>query len=126
LERLETEQLDGRAARWRWMAEHARLGLMTPESTSVALQLTAQAFARPRRVRISLQGQPLAVITIRAERSRYEIGPLDIQRGVSVLELESLDAADSPPHDPRRLSIALFGAQITQTKTKPHMPQITF
>ena len=50
----------GRTRRWRWMADAARVGVMSPRPATVRLRLSVRSFKRPRRVRFSIGEQTVA------------------------------------------------------------------
>jgi hypothetical protein len=104
---------DGGAPRqWHWMGPHARLGLGAPKATSARLRISAQAFKQPRRAQLMLNGAVVDVVSVGVQRADYETAAFNLPEGLSFLDLVSLDGAESPGPDPRRLSIALFGLQI--------------
>jgi hypothetical protein len=112
LERLPEIGPDGRPLRWRWMGDRARLGLLSTGSEEVRLKFTAQAFGKPRRVELRLDGAVLATISVTADRKEFETTAFRLNPDGRFLELVSLDGADSPGADPRRLSIALFRLEL--------------
>jgi hypothetical protein len=112
LERLATDGADGRSPRWRWMADRARVGLTAPAAGKGRLRLRAQAFRRARRVRISSNGVEIGVVTVTVTQDTVRTPVFDLQPGVTFLEFESLDGAESPGADRRRLSVALFQAAL--------------
>jgi hypothetical protein len=114
LERLPERGSDGRPLRWRWMSDRSRLGIMSGDPVDVRLTFTAQAFGRDRRVQFKLNGAEIATITITADRANYETPVFHTAPNAQLMELTSLDGADSPGEDARRLSIALFRLQLVR------------
>jgi hypothetical protein len=94
--------------RWRWMSEHARLGVVSAASTRMGLRMTAQAFGQPRRLQIQIAGSTVATRVIQTTRAEFETPEFAIPAGASFLELTSLDGAAPAGADPRRLSIAIY------------------
>jgi hypothetical protein len=78
----------------------------------VRLKLNMQAFQRPRRLSIAVDGREVATVVMAADRVASEISDFDVPEGLHFIELTSLDGADSPGVDPRRLSFALFGVEL--------------
>jgi hypothetical protein len=78
------------------------------------LRLTAQAFGRARRLEIRMQGSAVATWTIQTTRADFETPEFDIPAGSSFLELTSLDGATAAGADPRRLSFAMYSAELLQ------------
>ncbi|HEY7170210.1 MAG TPA: hypothetical protein VH417_05135 [Vicinamibacterales bacterium] len=99
---------------WHWMGPRARFGLGAPKATSVRLQLSARAFRRPRRVQLTIGGTAVDVLTVGAERADYETAPFRIPEGLSFLDVVSLDGAESPGADPRRLSLELSAVRLAE------------
>jgi hypothetical protein len=112
LERLGSRDPDDRATRWRWMGSHARLGLVSPAATAVRLKINARAFDRPRRLRFTLRGAEVALLRVGPDRRDYETPPFPVPAGTSFIDVTSLDGADSPGVDPRRLSVAFFRLEL--------------
>jgi len=115
LERLPDLGPDGRPLRWHWMGDSARVGIISSESARIRLKFIAQAFGRARRIQLALNGSVVATIAISTDRTDYETPTFDIAPGGGFLELKSLDGADSPGQDLRRLSIALFRLDLLKT-----------
>jgi hypothetical protein len=112
LERLAEPGRDQRTLRWRWMSERARLGIMSPVPTRVRVRVTAQAFDTVRRLRLRLGGSDLAVWAIQRHRLDFETPVFDVPAGTRFVELTSLDGAASPGVDVRRLSVAIYDAEL--------------
>jgi hypothetical protein len=106
------DQADGRAIAWRWMGDRARLGVLAPESRPIALQLVGQAFHRQRRLHLSLAGSDLGTVVIATERTQYQTPSFRVPAGGAFVEIESLDGAESPATDRRRLSVAMFHIEL--------------
>ena len=104
---LEHLDHDGKQDRWRWISERARVAVAALKQTRVRLRLTAHAFNESRRIRISLAGSELTTIAVGLSLKRFETPPFELNERVQDLEIESLDGAESPGVDPRRLSIAV-------------------
>jgi hypothetical protein len=105
---------DGGVLRWRWMAGEARLGLVSPSARSIRLRWTGRAFARSRRLALSLNGVDLATVVVSSERGDYRTPWFDVPAGVSFIEVRSLDGTDTPGVDPRRLSVAWYRAAVEE------------
>jgi hypothetical protein len=116
LERLAEHAPSGRTIRWRWMSDRARLGLITPDASLVHLQLTLQAFGRPRRLRVAVGGVEIATLLVTRDREVYGTASFSVPAGPTFIELTSLDGAGSPGADPRRLSIAMFDAELVAVR----------
>jgi len=112
LERRDERDPFGRALRWRWMSNRARLGIVTADATSVTLRLTLQALNRARRLRLAIDGSEIATLLIATDRAVYESPAFSVPSGASFIELSSLDGAESPGADVRRLSVAIFDAAL--------------
>jgi hypothetical protein len=112
LERLNERDQTGRTIRWRWMAERARLGITSARAANARLRMTARAFDRSRRLKISLDGLEVATLTVSESRADYDTPAFRLDPGTRFVTLESLDGADSPGVDPRRLSVALFRVEL--------------
>jgi hypothetical protein len=112
LERLGERGADQRMLRWRWMSERARLGIAAPAPSQVRVRLTAVAFGQPRRLALRLGATAIATWTIARDRSEIVTPVFAVPAGVSFVELIALDGASPAGEDPRRLSIALFGAEL--------------
>jgi hypothetical protein len=119
LERLSERGPDGRPLRWHWMGERARFGIISSDSVHVRLKFIAQAFGRVRRVQLALNGSDIATIAITPDRADYETPVFEVVPDAKFLELTSLDGADSPGQDARRLSIAIFRLELVQDESKP-------
>jgi len=113
LERLPQSDGQGRGMRWRWMADHARFGIVTSASASVRLRVAAQSFRRGRRLRVALDGIELATWPVTTDRAMYETPAFSVASGACFVELSSIDGTESPGNDPRRLSIAVFRAELS-------------
>jgi hypothetical protein len=83
-----------------------------PKATSARLRFSAQAFGRPRRLQITTGGTVVDVVPVDVQRADYDTAAFSVPEGLSFLDLVSLNGAESPGPDPRRLSIALFGLQV--------------
>jgi hypothetical protein len=107
LERSGESDTPGRA-RWRWIADNARLGVMSPRPATVQLKLSLQSFKRPRRVRFSIGERTVAVVNHGTTESPQETPAFDIGEGATYIDISSLDGSESAGVDPRRLSVAVF------------------
>lgn len=112
LERLADRGPDGRSLRWRWMGDRARLGVISREPARVRLKFTAQAFGRARRVQLGANGSAIATLAISPDRAAYETPFFQLTPELKLVELWSLDGAESPGLDQRRLSIALYRMEL--------------
>jgi hypothetical protein len=99
--------------RWHWMGSQADVVIVSPQQSAVTLRLIAQAYGRTRRISFRLDGEEIDVLPIEVERRPYRTRPFDVPAGKHTLQLLSLDGADSPARDPRKLSVALFGLDIS-------------
>jgi len=109
-----TEPTDNPAAReWRWIGESARLGVMSSTPVKGRLKFVAHAFAKPRRLRISLESKEVMTLLIAEGLSEYQTPAFDIPAGSHLIELESLDGAETPGGgDSRRLSVAIYRVEL--------------
>jgi len=98
----------GRTRRWRWMADAARVGVMSPRPATVRLRLSVRSFKRPRRVRFSIGEQTVAVLNVGTTESAQETPAFDIHDGATYIDISSLDGSEPAGVDPRRLSVAVF------------------
>jgi hypothetical protein len=112
LEHLNRSGDEPRALRWRWMSDHARIGVVASTPGRVRLRMTAQAFSRARRLQIRMHGSTVATWPVQTTRADFETLEFDIPAGASFLELASLDGAPPAGVDPRRLSIAVYDAEL--------------
>ncbi len=94
------------------MGERARLGVMAAAPVQVRLRLTAQAFGPRRRIQLRLGDVEIATLSIAGPRSTYETRLFQLPAGSALVELTSLDGTASPGADPRRLSVALYQAEL--------------
>ena len=94
------------------MGERARLGILTSDSNLIRLKFTAQAFGRRRRIQLALNGKEITTIAIDTDRADYETPQFLVPLDTRFIELNSLDGAESPGLDTRRLSIALFRMEL--------------
>lgn len=98
---------------WRWMGERARIGVTTLEPASVRLRIVMRSFDRPRRVRITLGNADVTTVMILPGKAEFVTPLIQLDRGASILALESVDGADAAAgSDPRRLSVALFRLEV--------------
>jgi len=100
------------------MSERARLGMMAAAPALVRLRITAQAFSRARRLQLRLAGSEVATWSIEVTRAQVETPEFAIPAGFSFLELVSLDGTTSAGADPRRLSIALYDAELLRSPAR--------
>lgn len=96
---------------WRWMRAEGEIVLVNPTEApqAVALELAAQAFARPRDVRIALDGVDLGVWRVGVETTPRALRLL-LAPGEHRLVLRA--PAERAPGDARPLSIVLVGAAL--------------
>ena len=104
--------------RWRWMGDHARVALTTDVSTDVRLRMTAQAFGRPRHLRLSIGDSEIAILPTTTSRSDFETPSFRIPAGLSFVDFNSVDGSDSAGADLRRLSVALFHVALTESSDR--------
>ena len=114
LERLPDRGPDGRPLRWHWMGERSRLGMISSEPTYARLKFTAQSFGRVRRMQFVDSGFVIATIPITPDRTDYETPVFQVPAGRKLIEINSLDGADSPGQDARRLSIAVYRLEVVR------------
>jgi hypothetical protein len=119
LERTPGQDAHGQPIHWRWIGDHARLGLAAAKPSKVRLRIAAQAFRNDRRLTMSLGSTAIAVLPVRwREEADYETPVFNLPSGVSFLDLESVEAAQSPGrpgnrgNDERRLSVAFFRLEL--------------
>ena len=114
VERLPDRGPDGRPLRWHWMGERSRLGMISSEPTYARLKFTAQSFGRVRRMQFVDSGFVIATIPITPDRTDYETPVFQVPAGRKLIEINSLDGADSPGQDARRLSIAVYRLEVVR------------
>ena len=119
LERTPGQDAHGQPIQWRWIGDHARLGLAAAKPSKVRLRLAAQAFGKDRRLTMSLGSTAIASLPVRwREEADYDTPVFDLPSGVSFLDLKSVEAAQSPGgpgkpgNDARRLSVAFFRLEL--------------
>jgi hypothetical protein len=113
LERGQNAVPDRGAIKWRWMADAARVRVMTPKSTTVALKVVAQAFGRVRRVALSIAEHDVGTIVVSPDGGSYETPSFRVPEGTSTITLTSLDGTSATgTTDPRRLSVAVFAVEV--------------
>lgn len=112
LERLAGPDRGQPTLRWRWMSDRARVGIMAAAPARVRVRMTVQAFATIRRLQLRIGGSEIVTWAIRRDRSDFETPAFDVQAGTSFVELTSLDETASAGADPRRLSIAVYDAEL--------------
>jgi hypothetical protein len=118
LERLDPSGGEPRPLRWRWMSDRARVGIIAAAPARVRVRIAAQAFSRTRRLRVRLAGSEVATWAVQPSRADFETPEFAIQAGASFLELISLDGATSAGVDARRLSIAVFDAELLRESAR--------
>jgi hypothetical protein len=116
LERLDERDEEGRPLRWHWMNDQARIALIAGRPTRAKLVLHLQAFRRPRRLQLSVGNTTVATLLITPARNRFETPTFEIPSGINFMEVKSLDGADSPGLDARRLSAALFRLELHENE----------
>jgi hypothetical protein len=82
--------------------------MITSQAAVIRLQLTAQSFARSRRLAIVSRGLIVATLEVTTLKQRLETPAFEVPPGFTFLEMKSLDGTDSPGTDPRPLSVAVF------------------
>jgi hypothetical protein len=112
LERLAEPDREQRTLRWRWMSERARIGIMSAAPARVRVRVTAQAFGKVRRLQLRIGGSEIATWAVQRDRSDFETPAFAVPVGTSFIELTSLDEAAPAGADPRRLSIAVYDAEL--------------
>lgn len=112
-ERVTEPTNDPAAREWRWIGESARLGVLSSTPVKARLKFVAHAFARPRRLRISLGTTEVITLLIAEGRSEYQTPVFDVPEGSHLIGLESLDGAEAPgTGDSRRLSVAIYRVEL--------------
>ena len=96
------------------MGHRARVTIVDGAPTAVRLKLTAQAFGRLRHVKLSIGATEIATLAIVTERADYETPAFPVPAGLTFIDLTSLEGADSPGADPRRLSMALYRIELVE------------
>jgi hypothetical protein len=114
LEKLDQQDAAGRTLRWRWMGDRSRIAVLTNGSANVSLKVTASAFDRSRGLMLSLGATEVARLQIAVERADYETGIFGVPAGLTYIDFTSLEGAESPGADRRRLSVALFNLQLIE------------
>jgi hypothetical protein len=100
-------------SQWRWMADEALFGVTTLRPATVRMTIGMRSFGRARRIRVRSGSAEIAMLTVAPERAEYDVPPLQLRPGRTLITLVSLDGADHPAtDDPRRLSVALFHARL--------------
>jgi hypothetical protein len=113
LESTPGQDAHGQPIRWRWMGDEARLALAATKPSKVRLRLAAQAFGKDRGLGLSLGPTAIATLPVRwRDEADYDTPAFDLPAGVSFLDLRSIDAAQSPGRDRRRLSVAFFRIEL--------------
>jgi hypothetical protein len=116
-ERLTVPTTDVYAREWRWIAESARVGVMTSAPVTARLKIAARAFNKSRRVKVAIGGMAVATLLVAESRAEYQTPPFEVPEGTSFITLESLDGAEPPATgDPRRLSVAVFHMELVAEK----------
>ncbi|HYM22709.1 MAG TPA: hypothetical protein VEU08_05865, partial [Vicinamibacterales bacterium] len=107
------------ATSWRWMAERAEVRADAPAAMQASVKMQVRAYDKPRRLRISLSGAPIAELTVAESPKWYETPSFPLPAGPTTFVLESLDGADPEPAAPgketretRRLAFALFHFEV--------------
>jgi hypothetical protein len=100
------------AMAWRWMADRAQMRVLSAASTEARLRIVVRAFAKTRRLRISVGDADVAQFDVAESPREYETGSFRVPAGATTLTFESLDGADAAPDGARRLGIALFHVEI--------------
>ena len=101
---------------WRWMAGRAEARVATKWPLHAVMKLQVRAYNKPRRLRISVAGAPIAEFTVAESPRWYETPAFALPAGQTTFVLESLDGADRGPAPPggeaRQLAVALFAVEI--------------
>ena len=92
----EQDTTTGRPLRWRWMENHARLGVVAPASLGIRLRLSTYAFGRTRRLKLAISGSEIATLRVSTQRAGYETPIFVVPAGTSFIDLESLDGSEPP------------------------------
>jgi hypothetical protein len=100
----------------RWMGAPAQLYLERPQPVPVTISFVAVSFAKPRRLEVRADDQPVGVFTIAPDRADVTL-QLPAARGTTRLLFRSLDGADTPSaltgaRDNRSLSIGLTRVRV--------------
>lgn len=99
---------------WQWMGDAANWDVINNSGRVVvaALHVELAAIRKPRRVRVTLDGQQPQVIHVLAERRTTVVRSLILAPGRNTLRFEPLDAPELPAGGERRpLSVAFGGWQ---------------
>ena len=116
-ERLAAPAPDTRFREWRWIDRSAVIGISSAKPTSARLTISAQAFGRPRRLRVSAGGRELVTILVTTNTADYRTPEFALSAGRTSVRLDSLDGSEAPnSSDPRRLSIQFFRVQLVVTR----------
>jgi hypothetical protein len=100
---------------WRWSGGDAGLTIVNlgTRSRKAILSIQLQAAAAPRRLLVSLEGEPIGELLVTGQRATYALGPLALPAGESRLQLRSEEppvavaARDGRPRDRRPLAFAI-------------------
>jgi hypothetical protein len=105
---------DRSGERWRWMGRESTLRVSVPDAGAYALNVTARALERPRRIAVSLDGADVGTVEITREPATRASLILSLNPGIHRVDIRSLDGADVAGSNPRALSIALFEASLAK------------
>jgi hypothetical protein len=116
LERSSSRDESGRSSRWRWMNDHARVGVISPQRAAIRLRLLTQSFKQPRRLQLSVDGRTVAVLNVATTIGTQETPAFDIRQGSTYIDLTSLERSEFSRADRRALSIAAFEIKVAEAR----------
>lgn len=108
LEHFDPRGTGNRGLRWRWMSDTSRVAVLVRAPATVSFKITAQAYRRLRRLRVSVGDVVVATLAVEPNPREYEIPALHVPGGLTFVDFTSLDGSETPGPDPRKLSIAIF------------------
>jgi hypothetical protein len=98
---------------WRWIGDHAALGIASAEPVVARLRIVARAYNSPKRLRVSIGGHELVTLAVAARVAEYVSPEFNLDPGRVSIALDSLDGSEVPATgDPRRLSFQIFRVEL--------------
>ncbi len=103
------EPLQGRPARW--LADAGHLYIYAPEAHTAALQFRALPLTYPRRLALTVNGQPLSTVVI-GDPLVYQTPAFALKQGLNVITFHAIEPATLVEGDPKCAGPArLWGAE---------------
>jgi hypothetical protein len=98
---------------WRWIGDHAALGIASGEPVVARLRIVARAYNSPKRLRVSIGGHELITLAVTARVAEYVSPEFNLDPGRVSIALDSLDGSEVPATgDTRRLSFQVFRVEL--------------